>query len=379
MVDMLSTANDNTYSLPAGTTTTSVNDPSTSANQIYFRIGLTDRLSVNAVPRYGLIILSYNNNTKYQAIYIRQGHHPDYLMRNGNPQDAYDNYTVLRTQSVKFTPYNLTDPLGYNGSTNVTLHTQLPVSGQPIEAHFTQYPSQVGYVFQWAVPANQRRAFHPTNPLTGGYSNWQVGYSSGTDYWGGAGGYGATNESCPAGYRRPNNGTTTADASTAPISTSEARESLFITGTANTYNTVMGLIADGFFDRRTIHEPWTDVYGLCVSYSPSTLTLNKHIAMSGSMIFNPSNNASIFLPHWIILADGGIRYDPRPLYGLTKQLVHGVYATSSKEIAGNPIHVILTRDKMDDIVRGNAVGRVGSGETTNKTGYAMSIRCIKDD
>jgi hypothetical protein len=286
MKDMLNTTVDEEQSLPSTTTTTSVSLSSTPSNTIQFRIGLKERLAAGASPRYGLIILSYNNNTKFHPIFIRQGEQPDYLFRNNNAEDAYSG--TQRTKSVKFSPYNLTDPLGYVGSTTASLYTQLPVGSKTVEEHFTAYPSQAGYFFQWA---GERRAFHPDNQPAG----FSIPGSTNT-FWS------TTYETCPTGYRHPNDGPTDVIATGIPAQ-SEARESLYlfpITGsTSDNRNSCWGYYADGFFDRRARNTPpgyGTIIASSCVSYHSTTAALNKYVAYIGVVAYNPITLASIFWP-----------------------------------------------------------------------------------
>jgi hypothetical protein len=284
MEDMLDPAIDNKHSLPGGKLVVS---DATNATQIYFRIGLRERLAAGAEPRYGLIIVSYNNNTKFHPIFIRQGEQPDFLFRNNNAEDAYSG--TNRTLSVKFSAFNLTDPLGFVGSTTVADHTVLPVIGQPVEKHFTDYPSQGGYYFQWV---SERRAFHPANQ-DGGYTTQPVATDG---YWNAL----LSPEVCPTGYRRPIDGVTNGS-TTVQNSTSEQLQSLWLkpnNSTSELSNTIFGFYADGFFDRRTRTTPLTEapMANSSVSYHASTPELNKNIAHRGAIIFNPNTLHSLFFP-----------------------------------------------------------------------------------
>jgi hypothetical protein len=237
-----------------------------------------------------LILLSYNNNTKIQPIYIRQGEQPDWLFRNYNAQDAYDEggLPTERTKSMRFSPYNLTDPTGYAGSTIVTDHKQLPIGGYTAEEHFTDYPTQSGYLFQWG----QRYAYHPANQS----NTYTTLPAAVTNYWDAL----TTPEACPSGYRQPIDGPTTG-AATIQNSTSECLQSLWLypqNGASEMSNAYAGFYADGFFDRRErVQPPGTyTAAGTSVSYHASLEALNKYIAHRGTLLINPNNLHSIFMP-----------------------------------------------------------------------------------
>jgi hypothetical protein len=370
MADMLNSTVDDYHSLLSGNLVVADN---TNATQIYFRIGLRERLADGVAPRYGLVILSYNNNTKFQAIFIRQGHEPDFLFRNGHTEDVY-NGSIQRTQSAKFNPYNLTDPKGYDGSSDATLHTQLPVGGYAPEEHFTKYPSQVGYLFQWAS-ASPRRAFHPINPSS--YTNWPAAVSTG--FWGGSGGIGSTNESCPTGYRRPSDGSTTTNSSYTALS--EARESLAISPQSGTSmmltgNMVGGFLADGFFDRRNIHVVWGSSLAMCVSYSTATPALNKYLATFGALYFNPNNHASIFFPSTISRNNTGGYFVNDQTWSPSRNEAMTFYSTSSHISTNTALLSIVVTHERPTVV--SAIGINSSQAWNVQTRYAYTIRCVKD-
>ncbi len=108
---------DRTYQV-SGTTATTVTGTIEAGEEIYFRIGLKSTLaSATTAPRYGVVLLTYENNTKYHKIYLRQGEEADYLMR---PQDSNGAGTITtqwggtaanpRPVARKFSPYNLSNP-----------------------------------------------------------------------------------------------------------------------------------------------------------------------------------------------------------------------------------------------------------------------------
>jgi hypothetical protein len=258
---------------PVNSTLTSVSGTGT----IYFRIGLTGTIGATE-HRYGIVELTYNNGQK-QNIYIRQGEYPDVLFSG-------------RTNARQFSPYNLTydnDPWTVGAGTTYTNHPQV---GQGAGV-FVDYPTQAGAFFQWANgTANfQRRAYHPTtpglNPIN--IANWPVTGTPNT--WSATG-----NETCPSGYRRPNDGSTTAQEGGSNTA-SEMRQSLYASPpsgvTAYNDNSVFGYYADGFFDRRKIVSFSS---GTFVSVPASVSIGNSMIAYIGVLFYNANTNASLFFP-----------------------------------------------------------------------------------
>lgn len=285
--------------------------------QIYFRVGLTSRLaSADSPPRYGLIAITYGSADQPAAgthlLYVRQGEAADYLMR---PQDAstqpiypaghqqagqintartFDFDSPNRPLAVKLSPYNLTDKLRGTGVVNRGTRNY----------GFVQYPSQGGYYFSsastYAVDPRSVGALKlPSVDRLDATWNQQ---------W----------ESCPDGYRRPNDG----PLHTAPnigasnfahfLSASEIRQSLWLyplggVQRSDFSNQLRGYLADGFFDRRPITLTADKII-----YRPpgSTSTGNTYpmqargvvndgaaeAAYWGYLLYNPHNYASIFVP-----------------------------------------------------------------------------------
>jgi len=267
---------------------------------ITFRIGLkTPYTPTLANPvRYGIVLLTYGDN-KFQRIFIRQGHDPDYLMRppmTGLPQgDLNSSGTAVadnRIYAKKFSPYNLKDPLD-RVQTNHASGQHLGQFG----AVFTNYPTKIGYVLGWNV--NTFAGAPVTGYSVGGWNQNMTG--SGT--WGT---YPNTPmETCPnnfalssglgtVNFRRPNDGSTTAYVPTSSVSGSEIRQSLWLdpqsNGTSNTNNSFWCYYADGYYDRRPI-----DVNHL-VADAPAPGNAGVHVASAGRLFFNPYNNASLFFP-----------------------------------------------------------------------------------
>ena len=122
---------------------------------ILFRIGLTNTWSAyneaTKPARYAVVLLSYNNNTKHQKIYLRQGEGPD---------------EVVPGSGIKWSPYNLRAP------GNITTHTLLSTTNRPV---FTDFPTQGGHYFKWnslyAIPFAAPYATSEWNDIT---------YNSGT-------------------------------------------------------------------------------------------------------------------------------------------------------------------------------------------------------
>lgn len=241
---------------------------------IYFRIGLNSKFQPTSdnAARYGVILLSYNNNTKFSKIYIRQGADADYLMKN----------STARPLARKFSPYNTTAPVMTSGGNLNHEHPHVDLN----KGAFTNYPTQAGAYFQYANSSNQRFAYHPVNP-PGSISGWNSGYVTG--FWGN---WGLANsyESCPKDYRRPYDGSITSlvPITTTNVNDSEMRQSLYLNPqngvSSNRDNVLYGYYADGFFDRRKI----VNNASVCVS--------DYRIGYVGYLFFNPDNNHSLFFP-----------------------------------------------------------------------------------
>lgn len=254
-------------------------------NPIYFRIGLNSTYSPDSV-RYGVVLLVYKDSQYMQRIWIRQGEAPDYLMRDADPINALG--LTVRTETVPFSPYNLTAktlnaPVSRNGSTD---------SGEQ-PAIFTDYPSQVGALWQWASVVNPRYAWDPYNSTVQGYG--ANDYNQ-TAFWNVLG---ADHETCPPGYRRPTNGPidrgTDAPFQQVNAEFCEIMQSLYEIPDLgyspfanNKTNFSDGYYADGFFDRRAI-QPY-DVTGAIEAVSIS----NRYVANMGGVFFNEATKASLF-------------------------------------------------------------------------------------
>jgi hypothetical protein len=231
---------DATYQVSGSASSVSGTLAAATGNYIYFRIGLTGT-NPGTAPRYGLVVLYYNNNTKYHLIYIRQGEAAA---------------AIANTTGASYTVYNLKDPANGAGGSTVTDHTDLSAYGG--KAVFTAYPSQAGSLFQFG--GSPLRAYHPVNAGHGVQISGWYNYT------------GAAANECPAGYRRP---TYTPNNEMTP-SGSHA----------------LGYYADGFFDRHEITVGiTTDATNLGVVKKDKT-----DVAYFGTLFFNPTTLASIFYP-----------------------------------------------------------------------------------
>jgi hypothetical protein len=315
-----------------------------------FRIGLKNTAKYTPTAeypaRYAIVTLSYGSSGAVQKIYLRQGENPDYLMRPGDQINVTINGATYnpatRNAATRFSPYNLTAQ-GFKDGTStggaaLSGHPQLTQRG----GVFVDYPTQTGAFFQWAsTGTGLRRAYHPTSPVADGYTpppiNLFPGANTTANTWWSS--LNADNETCPTGYRRPNDGsesgavvnltesqqgTNPATATNNNIINSQMRQSLYNkphTGGSTIHysgdgsNIVQGFYADGYFDRRPIDNNST------VSGSSATA------AYRGMLFFNPTHDsqASLFFPQ------AGYR---DATGGLIDQAETAYYWSSSAEKAG---------------------------------------------
>ena len=354
------TAANNAESHPVTVGSSSVSGvaPTSGAGTIEFRIGLQQTFSVSDTPdysttfpaRYAVITLYYGSSgTKNltHKIFLRQGEWADYLMTNA---DAFPTGTgtptpPARTECVRFSPYNLTDPAG-NTETDYSLIAPLAVGG----GKFVDYPTQAGYSFHFNYNTK------PMNPYLADYTNWPGTNAYGAAFWSAA-----STETCPAPYRRFNDVPVPSAPhnTTGPIAGSEVRQSLFwkpqiLTGVSHD-NSVWGYYADGFFDRR---ERAT-ASGANAGSNTSVSTGNSRIAHVGNLFFNPDltsthYNASVFFPA------AGSRYTNGSLTASGHQ---SAYWSSSSVSAGNSWFLLAS----GNVVYMSYMNRV--------CGY--SVRCVR--
>ncbi|MCD8103152.1 MAG: hypothetical protein LUE26_11395 [Alistipes sp.] len=346
-------------------------------DEIYFRIGLRDKIDQSGPPRYGVIFISVENHLKNRTLYwrmfIRQGEQDDYLMRPDDLTPTGESYgTPNRPYAVRIPVFNLTAPeyasdpdyfatTGRNGTT-ATQHLQVAVKG----GVFTDYPTQAGALFQWANATHLRRAFHPSLPSTGQISGWD--YVNPTGFWPTLE---SVHETCPPGYRRPMdhvdlNSVIIASTTDIPAN-SEIRQSLMAEPSrqnsvaAYGYMAYGGYYADGFFDRRVIgNREGTDS---SVPYR-SVASTTAHVAYGGVVFCNPYDHGSIFLP----LA--GIRNQ----YGILQSTV-GNYHTVTP-VGTYTIWTLVLNLSSPTGYNNNAAISMGSNSYRY---HCASIRCVVDE
>lgn len=278
---------------------TAVSGTVASNGSIYFRIGLNSTYTSTVLnpARYAVIILTYNNQARSQLILLRQGEEADYVMRPTDPATgSYVNPT--RPFARKVAAFNITQSTitSWIGGSLITDHPTLLFRG----GTFTEYPTQGGAYFQWAVVDYPCKAYHPVNPIAA-MTSWSI--TAPSLFWeqgAGAPKPSSIFEVCPTGYKRINDGPENS-ATTLKASTSELRQSLFYKQVddvnAAPINNIRGYYADGFFDRRMIKSSPTGVAGTVVSYyTLAANPLNAKIAYAGSLLYNPTTWASVFLP-----------------------------------------------------------------------------------
>jgi hypothetical protein len=248
------------------------------------------------------VLLSYTSGSahKLQRIWIRQGEGDDWLMRPSDPSGAPVNLTS-RPKAMKFSPYNLTAREFNDGGSD--LYYDVRPGGAPSTAVFTEYPSQAGAHFQWAVTYNGEPAVLAHYPVYG-LSLWPTLSEAGSNFWSDLA---ADYESCPEGYRRPTDGITddAAMSDNTQINNSEMFQSLFNnpqhgTNTHQNDNAVRGFYADGYFDRLLQVDPPATQYmipGTAVSHG--YITRGRHdssVAYVGLLFYNPVTYSSLFFP-----------------------------------------------------------------------------------
>ena len=289
---------------------TYVTGNATNANNraINFRIGIracalveghNAPASATAAPRYGRVIVTYNNNTRAHIIWIRQGEAADYVMRPPTHSSGGDLMTVgsfgitnePRNAARRISPFNLTAQT-LNQSVGTREQQTDPVwmaNPDNNRSRFTQYPTQAGAFWQWGQTGiTIRRAWSGSGaPIY----QWSSDNISG--FWGTPQNLHIEHEVCPPGYRRPTDGSIIAGISIGFIGAdntrlSEIRQSLFQNppwgDNSATHNSVRGFYADGFFDRREL-----------AGQATSTLT-EASVGAAGWIFVNVSTDAHVFLP-----------------------------------------------------------------------------------
>lgn len=320
---------------------------------INFRVGLKSQLaSAEAQPRYGLIAVIHS--TGNHLIYVRQGEAPDYLMRpwdswrEGSPLEGVfgTEKGTTRNQATKICVYNLSDPT----------RSPIAVDRGKRGYGFTDYPSQGGYYFT----LKSTKAFPITANGTGTQSiplpNWSEAL-----------------ETCPRGYRHATDA--------GKIVGSESRLSLWLyprnsSAASSITNQYRGYLADGYFDRRTIVDApvpsgrpaeWGRHVQVYEAASPD------RTAFHGSLLYNPNNLASIFIPEAGSLDQGSPDYG----YGVEFRGFWGGFCTSTRVSPTGGTYWIVNSGMLP----------TGSSSPTptfdiydsGTTDFGWSVRCVKDE
>ena len=318
-----------THYLKSGTTSVT-GTLSASTPEIYFRIGLQNAIAAGT-HRYGLVALTYKDNTAVQHIWIRQGEEADYLM---NYDDPVGGGSGLRPNAIQVSPYNLTAS-SFSGG-----YASLPHRG----GIFTAYPTQAGAMFQWASTSALRRAFAPVGDVGSG---WNQGVpSAGSGYWASMD---ALHEVCPPGYYRLHDGTIFAANPTGAVAGSSARQSLWLnpqTGAfSNTQNSDWGYYADGYFDRRTPANSATGV-------PFSVVATGNDVAYVGRVFYNTTTSASVFFP------------------------AAGYRNSGTLAVAGAEGHYTTAASQANTTIWGLTMSSSTAGMMINERAEGLTIRCV---
>jgi len=345
---------------------------------IIFRIGLqkpfTAYNELSNPARYAVIVLTYTyfTETRKQKIFLRQGEGADYIMTTNDPVTHQTVPSGVRTKITKFSPYNLTA---------ATLNAQVGINGAgPNPGVFTDFPTQAGAYFQFAKASGNARlrwAYSPAN-YSAAESGWDnTTYPDNTHYWHSTLNPLATeNETCPAGYRRPNDYDTNVavPSNNGDVSKSEIRQSLWwkpqYANASNLENSEWGYYADGFFDRRRITGQ-TGAAGISTVASGT-----KDVAYMGRLFFSPHTahlkNQSVFFPAAGIKrnTDGWLQYAGTQAF----------YHTTAVHNAGQG-YMFAIHAAYDQLTPSNIKAMIyvpGSPVSLYRnTGY--SIRCVRDN
>ena len=274
---------------------------------IEFRIGLKTTYSATstAPARYAVVMLFYGDN-KVRRLFLRQGEGADYLMR---PGDAGTGVPAGRPTARKIASFNLKHPQNI-----ICTHRNSANFGTNYGV-FTEFPSMSGFIF----------SFNSGSPMfgTGAINGLGVGgWSNQLEINGWWSGMNFNPETCPPGYHRPNDGPT-ASAGQATVANSEMRQSFWVDPPAGVVNgsspsvktnSTGGIYADGYFDRGVIDLTGSGtnsagkntVYYNNGLFTPAPTVVGNgttppvldrvFVAASGRLFFNPSTNASLFMP-----------------------------------------------------------------------------------
>ncbi|MDR1371631.1 MAG: hypothetical protein LBJ17_00690 [Dysgonamonadaceae bacterium] len=289
-------------------------------------------------PRYAVVNLNVGS-TDYK-IYCRQGHSADYVFSTTDtyidPNAGGDPHN--REKAVKFSPYNLTNT-DITDAINNSVKTGVATDGD-YKGDFVDYPTKAGAFFQWASNNRATHAFHPVKYLS---QDIRISISS---YWNSIE---ASHETCPSGWRRPNDGVTdnTQADNSNNIDKSEMRQSLYAvpksypSSMGETTGRAWGYYADGYFDRRPI------VNGISIDGGGAKSAVSnttKDVAYIGALLFNAANgNRSLFMPAAGSL--GGEDYGGAYYSGFS-----GYYWSSSTSANTNNARVLLLKKNEVSII-----------------------------
>ena len=303
--------------------------------EMYFRIGLTGTNPLST-PRYGVVLVTYKNNTLAHRIWIRQGEEPDYIYSGAN--------------TVKWSPYNVTDSRG--GTRTTWNDGDVPQQNRV----FVEYPTMGGYMFAFG----QNLASYSPFPAGGG-SGW--GYTAGISP------LGSSQDICQ------NLANTIANATVYfRPSALNYQQSFDMWGVLNdpvhpnntrySRYSEIGYYADGYFDRQPIGDAVTGDRPLTV------VNTGANTAYIGRVIVNTDTNASVFFPY----------VGSRTFNGGTLRNVgyYGDYWTSNTTGNTTDIHANDTGDAPDYYAPVFQPSWAGSGlwYSFGQSG-AASLRCVR--
>ena len=352
--------NDASYLVQGFVSSASGNAVNGAGNYIHFRIGLTTNYTPTIAnpARYALVLLRYGTPQKYHIIYIRQGEGADYLM---HPTDNSRGSAAVRFCAYNVTASNLTD-------NDEFVEILMPSRSNSV---FTDYPTQAGAFFQWDNLPYEPLAYHPVKPVV---PNLWFDVEN-TDYWSSIS---ASQESCPTGYRRPNDGSISTIApnnTLGLITNSEIRQSLYATplqGDGNSLTNIRwGLYADGYFDRRDHDNPFVsspEMGGSAMAPNTAVSWQTKDVAYIGGLLFNPvagsqRENASLFIPA------AGDRYAAGMINAERGALIEGGEAA---------IILSSSAPNVNDMWYYVATSGLGSQQLSSTRSHALSLRCVPE-
>ena len=294
-------------------TAQSVSGTAANGGNIIFRIGLKSNFAdydeFSNPARYALVLITYNNGTKTQKIYLRQGEGADNVSEVTSPTNH---------AAVKWSPYNIGNYINVGNAGNIV-----------------DYPTKAGFFYQWSYEPSPStpKPYSPDEPMAP--PTWVIINSiAATPSFEGV---------CPAGYKVPDGG----------IGSGEQISLVYNASTNSSISTSTtspwGYYADGYFDRRAIVTSATNETNSAVSVN------NDDVAYRGKLVYNPTTNASLFLP-----ASGYRTYTGGTLYSTG---ANGLYWSGTPN-STYAYHLYVYR------------GNVAVLDTYKSVGY--SVRCVKE-